>query len=61
MRDKKKIRKMHKIIVAGFTLGVIGEKIEIGGFVKIKSNFVGSYIHACLIENNIFDEPCNNT
>ena len=26
--------------------GVIGEKIEIGSFVKIKSNFVGSYIHA---------------
>ncbi|MDA9750538.1 translation elongation factor Ts, partial [Flavobacteriales bacterium] len=26
--------------------GVIGEKIEIGSFVKIESNFVGSYIHA---------------
>ena len=26
--------------------GVIGEKIEIGSFVKIKSKFVGSYIHA---------------
>ena len=26
--------------------GVIGEKIEIGSFVNIKSNFVGSYIHA---------------
>ncbi len=26
--------------------GIIGEKIEIGSFVKIKSKFVGSYIHA---------------
>tara|TARA_B100000963_G_scaffold320936_1_gene303849 strand:+ start:8444 stop:9271 length:828 start_codon:yes stop_codon:yes gene_type:complete len=26
--------------------GIIGEKIEIGNFVKIKSKFVGSYIHA---------------
>ena len=25
--------------------GIIGEKIEIGSFVKIKSKFVGSYIH----------------
>lgn len=26
--------------------GIIGEKIEIGSFVKIKSKYVGSYIHA---------------
>ena len=26
--------------------GVIGEKLEIGSFEKINSNFVGSYIHA---------------
>lgn len=26
--------------------GVIGEKIEIGGFARVESSFVGSYIHA---------------